>query len=628
MSKCNSRILLNLGLIAGLAANVHSATLEGLPGTLFSPSAQSLGHLSISGSVGAYGHQDGSMVKDHLFLFHHTGFAGDADTAQIQDFQSGTVRLNLAIGLGRFFDLGLTVPYSADYIGDTKAKKLSGNGLGDPILSAKGGVSLANNHILDAALLCAITLPSKSNSGFLPKQPGYVSTDSAVGAPYFFSSYGVGGSIQSVWTLDLTRIEAQLPFRGNLNAGISHSGASGAPAEVLFGGGLEWLPLPSLQLFVDMQSETRAGLAGKFSKVGKDFSFLAAGFTATGEDGVFFSVGLQKSLAKRPFHAYSKDLADGRMTYSSRYQPDFAVAFNLGWSGDLISVDTDKDGIPDKEDLCITEAEDQDTFQDQDGCPEYDNDGDSIYDAKDKCPLEPEDVDGFQDDDGCPDPDNDKDGVPDLSDKCPNEAEDLDGFEDFDGCPELDNDKDGVPDAQDKCANLVEDQDGFEDADGCPDPDNDKDKIPDLNDKCPNEPETINGFEDGDGCPDQVHGSSGEVLPPLPRRSLLKMVSFRGNTAELLPVSNLSLDTLSAQIKGAPGSLVEIRGYMDDSGNELVRMRLSEARAKAVRSYLISNGALPSQVLARGMGARDPIASNHTATGRIQNRRIEMHRLD
>jgi outer membrane protein OmpA-like peptidoglycan-associated protein len=56
----------------------------------------------------------------------------------------------------------------------------------------------------------------------------------------------------------------------------------------------------------------------------------------------------------------------------------------------------------------------------------------------DRCPNEPEDEDGFQDDDGCRDPDNDQDRILDGDDKCPNEPEIYNGFEDDDGCPDRD----------------------------------------------------------------------------------------------------------------------------------------------------------------------------------------------
>jgi outer membrane protein OmpA-like peptidoglycan-associated protein len=101
-----------------------------------------------------------------------------------------------------------------------------------------------------------------------------------------------------------------------------------------------------------------------------------------------------------------------------------------------MTTDRDGDGIPDDIDQCPNEAEDQDGYQDEDGCPDYDNDGDGIFDAQDQCPDQPEDRDGFQDLDGCPDTDNDKDGIADASDNCPNNPETVNGYKDDDGCPD------------------------------------------------------------------------------------------------------------------------------------------------------------------------------------------------
>jgi outer membrane protein OmpA-like peptidoglycan-associated protein len=63
-----------------------------------------------------------------------------------------------------------------------------------------------------------------------------------------------------------------------------------------------------------------------------------------------------------------------------------------------------------------------------------DSDGDGVPDAYDRCPHQPEDQDGFEDADGCPDEDNDHDGIPDDRDECPDLAEEPGG--DGDGCPE------------------------------------------------------------------------------------------------------------------------------------------------------------------------------------------------
>jgi OmpA-OmpF porin, OOP family len=166
--------------------------------------------------------------------------------------------------------------------------------------------------------------------------------------------------------------------------------------------------------------------------------------------------------------------------------------------------DKDKDAIEDAVDECPTDAEDRDTFQDSDGCPDMDNDLDSIPDVSDKCPSAEEDQDEFEDEDGCPEKDNDKDGVADVGDMCPKEPETKNAFKDDDGCPDVaDTDEDGVPDTSDQCTDATEDTDGFQDTDGCPDPDNDTDGVLDNADECVDQPETINEYEDDDGCPDQ-----------------------------------------------------------------------------------------------------------------------------
>ncbi|PID38670.1 MAG: hypothetical protein CSB49_04465, partial [Proteobacteria bacterium] len=115
--------------------------------------------------------------------------------------------------------------------------------------------------------------------------------------------------------------------------------------------------------------------------------------------------------------------------------PQFRVLVGVRWAPDL--KDTDKDGVYDTDDQCLTQPEDKDGYQDEDGCPDPDNDGDLIPDIRDKCPNEREDKDGFQDDDGCPELDNDGDGIPDLNDSCPLKPETKNGFQDKDGCPDV-----------------------------------------------------------------------------------------------------------------------------------------------------------------------------------------------
>jgi OOP family OmpA-OmpF porin len=117
-------------------------------------------------------------------------------------------------------------------------------------------------------------------------------------------------------------------------------------------------------------------------------------------------------------------------------------------------LDRDHDGVLDAEDRCI----DVPGPAALGGCP--DSDGDGLVDVDDKCPTEAEDLDSFEDGDGCPELDNDKDGVPDAADTCPLQA----GPAENNGCPDADRDGDGVVDRLDKCP----DEKGLAKDAGCP----------------------------------------------------------------------------------------------------------------------------------------------------------------
>ena len=194
--------------------------------------------------------------------------------------------------------------------------------------------------------------------------------------------------------------------------------------------------------------------------------------------------------------------------------PLFRILGGFQWAP--LHADTDGDGIEDSQDNCPSDPEDEDGWEDEDGCPEQDNDGDGRLDGDDPCPDEAEDTDGFEDEDGCPDRDNDGDGIHDGYDSCPDEAEDMDGDRDEDGCPDNDTDRDGINDDVDECPTQAEDFDGFGDEDGCPEEDYDEDGLPDEADQCPDQPEDMDEFEDEDGCPEE--GSPPAQTGPRRRR--------------------------------------------------------------------------------------------------------------
>jgi len=272
--------------------------------------------------------------------------------------------------------------------------------------------------------------------------------------------------------------------------------------------------------------------------------------------------------------------------------------------------DTDGDGVPDKNDKCPDTP--KGATVDASGCP-MDTDGDHVLDGLDKCPNTPHGA--TVDSSGCSS-DADGDGVAEGVDKCPNTPHGA--LVDSVGCP-LDSDGDGVPDGIDKCPNTP--KGAVVDTLGCP-LDGDGDGVPDGIDLCPQTPAGI--VVDTTGCSVEVIERETELLDTGLIR--LQDVNFESGKATLLPESNTELDIVGGLMVKWPEIRMEVGGHTDSRGSAAKNQKLSEARADAVRTYIIQKYPMldPKSLTAKGYGSTKPRAPNTSELGRAKNRRVEM----
>src|SRR5690606_36449432 len=149
--------------------------------------------------------------------------------------------------------------------------------------------------------------------------------------------------------------------------------------------------------------------------------------------------------------------------------------------------------------------------------------------------------------------------------------------------------------------------------------DSDGDGVSDKFDKCPNTP--AGTPVDGSGCPikfpEQVaqnNATQGAYYAP---------IQFEFDSSVLKTESYATLDKLAKEIRDNNSS-VNLDGYASAEGTEAYNLNLSKDRANAVKQYLVNAGVSASRVTASGYGEENPIASNATEEGRVQNRRVEI----
>lgn len=101
-------------------------------------------------------------------------------------------------------------------------------------------------------------------------------------------------------------------------------------------------------------------------------------------------------------------------------------------------------------------------------------------------------------------------------------------------------------------------------------------------------------------------------------------VLFKTGESTLMPIAQQRLAEVASVLKEHEGKKIVVQGHTDSQGSDSDNMALSQARAQAVSSYLITQGVPQNMISAQGMGETMPIASNDTAEGRANNRRVEI----
>lgn len=116
-----------------------------------------------------------------------------------------------------------------------------------------------------------------------------------------------------------------------------------------------------------------------------------------------------------------------------------------------------------------------------------------------------------------------------------------------------------------------------------------------------------------------VRNTGSEIIVTLPQDIL-----FATDSANLRPDLRRDLQTIATNLQRHPDSTIVVTGHTDSTGTMSYNQGLSERRADAVAAVLIESGVPGRRIVSRGLGQTQPVATNETAAGRAQNRRVEI----
>lgn len=116
-----------------------------------------------------------------------------------------------------------------------------------------------------------------------------------------------------------------------------------------------------------------------------------------------------------------------------------------------------------------------------------------------------------------------------------------------------------------------------------------------------------------------IVNTGSELIVTLP-----EAISFETDSVYVRPSIQTTLTKLANNLNDYPNTTIDVIGHTDNVGSESYNQDLSARRAAAVSGILIRSGVSSNRIRAYGRGERDPIATNLTADGRAQNRRVEI----
>ena len=126
------------------------------------------------------------------------------------------------------------------------------------------------------------------------------------------------------------------------------------------------------------------------------------------------------------------------------------------------------------------------------------------------------------------------------------------------------------------------------------------------------------------GCGPRRSRVAHKGPPSMTRVDALSGPHFPYAKSELTPDGHTKLWNVAQILNKYPSRRIEVNGYTDSTGDEARNQLLAQRRADAVKQRLIEFGVNANRITATGYGSANPVASDATAEGRAQNRRVEI----